>query len=169
MIDAHMMFRKNEAEAIGGYNIKQPYAADWDFAVAMLNERVKNGRPANVHKVKKPLFHYRVRSDQTNISAKPKQPSVNIHYMLRRSPEIFNKHFPEVVEIEEMKQVLMQQHRSEAVRFHLTRFFDRTIFPRVMDGIKRKAKSAFGRAASTDEISGQEKAFRRQDSRVPRR
>lgn len=169
MIDAHMMFRKDEAEVIGGYNIKQPYAADWDFAVAMLNERVKNGRPANVHKVKKPLFHYRVRSDQTNISAKPKQPSVNIHYMLRRSPEIFKKHFPEAVDIEEMKEVLMQQHRSEALRFHLTRFFDRTIFPRVMDSIKRKAKNAFGRAASTDEISEQEKAFRHQDNPALRR
>lgn len=169
MIDAHMMFRKGEAEAIGGYNVKQPYAADWDFAVAMLNERVKNGRAANVHKVKTPLFHYRVRSDQTNISAKPKQPSVNIHYMLRRSPEIFKKHFPEATEIKEMKQLLIRQHHSEALRFHLTRFFDRTIFPRVMDGIKRKAKNAFGRAVSTDETSGQEKAFRHQGNPAHRR
>lgn len=169
MIDAHMIFRKGEAQAIGGYNLKQPYAADWDFAVAMLNKRHKDGRPANVHKVKDPLFCYRVRADESNISARPKPASVNFHYMLRRSPDIFRKHFPGLGDVEDIKMALVQKHREESVRFHLTRFFDRAIFPRLMDGFKRRAVRAFGRVTSNDGTSGQEKAFHRQDSQAPRR
>ncbi|HCK32055.1 MAG TPA: hypothetical protein DHW10_00785, partial [Rhodospirillaceae bacterium] len=174
MIDTHAIYRRKEARVIGGYNIKQPYAEDWDFAVAMINERIKNNRPARVHKVRDPLFCYRIRKDQNNFSARGNTEERRLFVnLVNRSPEIYQRHYPHCKSRYTLIDTLMQKSMADRVRFHLGRAFNPMAWGQLVKEMPTRIRSASQRLSgirppkSTAEISKQEKAFRRQDSRAP--
>lgn len=88
-------FRRTEAEAVGGYNPEVVYAEDWDFGVALVNARIKAGRPAKVHRFEEPHIMYRVRANGSSKTALNKLPfETHVRLIMNRSPEIFDKHYP---------------------------------------------------------------------------
>lgn len=111
MVDTHAMYRREEGLAVGGYNEDMRHCDDWDFAVAMLNHRHKQNLPAEVFTVEEPVFLYRDRGDDTNLSASTPGWLVSYDHMVRRSPEIFQKHFGDLSH-NDMLEALTQEKKT---------------------------------------------------------
>lgn len=96
-LDAHSMYRKEEALACGGYSETIPNLEDWDFAIAMHNHRFKNGRPVKVETIDEPVFMYRVRGDGTNRWASAREKiDETFSQLLERNKELYRKYHPHV-------------------------------------------------------------------------
>jgi glycosyltransferase involved in cell wall biosynthesis len=124
-VDTCAIYRRKEALAAGGYNQNLPYSGeDADFSIAMINHRYKQNRLAKVEVIRDPLFLYRVRQDKTNLCAQ-RRVSRHSKYqrMIERSPEIYQKHFPNIP-IEKMPEEMARQkdiyNRHKNIRLALS-------------------------------------------------
>ncbi len=89
------IYRKDEALSMGGYNTGLGYAEDCDFNIALINQRIKAGKPAQVEFFPEPYFHYRRRPDNSSMtSSRPGWTRDVFEKIIARSPEIYEKHFP---------------------------------------------------------------------------
>ncbi|HBR69148.1 MAG TPA: hypothetical protein DEA55_07220 [Rhodospirillaceae bacterium] len=94
-VGPYVVYRRDEALEIGGYTDRMRYAEDWDFNIAMINGRHKQGRPAEVRQFKEPYILYRRREDGTNMTSAPALNNRQVmQYLIKRSPEIYQKYCP---------------------------------------------------------------------------
>lgn len=162
MVDTHAMYRREEGLAAGGYSEEMSHCDDWDFAVAMLNHRHKQGLPADVVTISEPVFLYRDRGDDTNLSATSPSDLFVYNKMVKRSPEIFQKHFGDLshndmLEALSKEQKSLVEHVSMAWEAALTN--PRWAMSRVVPFIKNRFRgvASDGEGALNDELNAPSK------------
>jgi len=90
-----IIYRKQDAMEIGGYEPKMLHAEDWAFILGLLNARVKKGKPTDVHMFPEAYINYRIRGDGTNLTSNPKMSRQEIlEAITSMYPEIYEKHYP---------------------------------------------------------------------------
>ena len=100
-IGPHIVFSRDEALRIGGYNTAISYAEDWDFNVSLLNGRYEfnkeNGqhkRPVKVHQFYEPYILYRIRADGSSKTDKNSIPrEEELKKIISRNPGIYERHY----------------------------------------------------------------------------
>lgn len=68
MIPSYGMFRKKDAEKIGGYNEKLKGLEDWYLWISLLNHHVSNGRTPKVERIEDRHYLYRQHQDKKTVS-----------------------------------------------------------------------------------------------------
>ncbi len=140
-LETHAMYRKKEAIACGGYSETIPNMEDWDFSIAMHNHRLKENRPINIKTVTDPVFMYRRRGDGTNRSASiPLTRIESLACMIKRSPEIYNKYYPDISAAEIIKKL-----RNDAIIQGLRHKFKLAINPMKWPYVAQKIVERLGK------------------------
>lgn len=98
MIPVYGMYRKSEAEEIGGYNENLQGWEDWNFWIGLLNNRIKQDKPAEVERIDTPHYLYTQHDNGSNVNAAHPH-SLGNFYRTNYSefPEIYAKHISTIL------------------------------------------------------------------------
>lgn len=94
-VDAHAMYRLDEALAIGGYDEEIMFAEDWHFYLKMWSNRFADQKPAKVATVKDPVFEYRIRRDGSSLCQTRSHMGKDLRVRLAQDfPDMYQSYFP---------------------------------------------------------------------------
>ena len=112
-VGSFAIYRRDEALSMGGYNPRLNYGEDGDLHIALVNERIKEGRVARVDYFHEPYFMYRRRSDNSSKSSSlPGWTREVLQEIIARSPEIYARHFPGLEGDALLDEVLRQRRKG---------------------------------------------------------
>jgi glycosyltransferase involved in cell wall biosynthesis len=113
----YIVYRREEALAIGAYNTDLRNGEDSDLAMALINERFKNNKETEVHQFSESFLLYRKRQDRSSLTDRPQNSRRDAWKMIvSRIPEIYQKYYPGL-DGEKLAERIMQDYMTERGRF----------------------------------------------------
>lgn len=88
-------YRRAEAMAIEGYDVRKRFAEDWDFFTSLINKRFVAGQSMDVAVLSDMHIEYRTHATGLNSSVADRMPkAVALESIMNRSPEIYDHFYP---------------------------------------------------------------------------